>query len=96
MKPKTIWDLTFRFVGLLGILYVVNHMSFIWHKSGALFYWTKTGTRPYEHGLWQFIFECGLILIGIYMVCGSPLFMSIIFPKDKSDSTDDQFKDKEN
>jgi hypothetical protein len=93
MKPKEIMQLTFRFIGLMGVLYVVNHINFCWHKSGSLFRWHKTG-MPYEHSLWQFIFELGLILIGFYMVFGCPLFMKAMFPEKKSDSPGSEFKNK--
>jgi hypothetical protein len=91
MKPKEIIGLTFRFVGLMGILYVINHLNLCWHRSGSLFVWRKTDTL-YEHSLWHFIFELGLIAVGFYMVFGCPLFMKLLYPDKKSDSPDYESK----
>lgn len=93
MKPKEIFGLTLRFVGLMGILYVVNHLNHTWHRCGSLFVWREP-VLPYEQSLVHFIFELILIAIGFYMVFGCPLFIKLIFPEKKSDSMMDRLTNK--
>ena len=83
MKPKAIFELVVRIVGLFGILYVVRYLSRVIHR---------TGTPHYDHPLFL-IGELGLILIGVYMVFGAPLLMDVLFPKD-SDKPDEKPQDK--
>ena len=84
MKPKDIIGLVFRLVGLLGILYVVRHLYHVWHRTGS----------PHLYEPLRLIFELLLIVIGIYMVCGCPLFMRIVYPDEKSDSPEDPARDR--
>lgn len=91
MKPKDIIGLVFRIVGLGGILYVVNHLFRVSHRYDPPLY---DGTPHFNEPL-KLIAELGLILIGIYMVCGAPLFMKFIYPDDPDkDKPDEKPKDK--
>jgi hypothetical protein len=84
MNERQIISLAIRIIGLLGILYVVKHWAYIYHKTGGIHF------EPGVWGIWwKFIFECCLILIGVYMVSGARLLIKFMTkdsenkPKDK-------------
>ncbi len=75
MSERQIIRVVIRIVGLLGILYVVRHWAFLYHKHN--------GSIHFEQGeWWKLIAEICLVLIGLYMVAGAPLLLKLIIDND--------------
>ncbi|MFM2295829.1 MAG: hypothetical protein RLZZ350_2242 [Verrucomicrobiota bacterium] len=65
-----------RVLGAVGMFYVLWHWLHIYHR---------TGNVHFAHGsLWKLVVEIGLMLLGVYMLRGAPLFVKFISPKDKN------------
>jgi hypothetical protein len=63
--------LIIRFMGIVGILYVVRHWAHIYHKNN--------GSIHFKRNEWgQLAAEICLIIIGLYMVRGAPLLVRLI------------------
>ena len=75
MKPRTLYSLIVRFAGIAGMMYLIRHWGYYWHKHHTLW-----GAHR-----WEMIFEVVLFLIGIYMAIGIPILMELIAPKDWND-----------
>jgi len=77
MSERVIIRLAIRIIGLLGILYMVRHWAYIYHKTGGIHF------EPGVWGIWwKFICEVCLVLIGVYMVCGAQLVVNFICKDD--------------
>ena len=72
MKPKSIYSLVIRLAGIGGMMYVIRHWAYYWHRHHTLWY---------QHR-WEMIFEVVLFLVGIYMAIGVPILIDLIAPED--------------
>jgi hypothetical protein len=83
MKPKAIYSLIVRLVGLLGMWYIIRHWAYYWHRHHTLWYSHR----------WEMIFEAVLMLFGLYMAIGLPILFDFIAPKDSDDKDEgDSFR----
>src|SRR5258706_5353230 len=93
MKPKEIFGVVLRFIGLVGLLYTCRHIYIMIHKTGTwhlgwlLSNWDTSG-KDHWGELRAFVLEIVLILFGIYLLQGAPKLMKFMYPEEKKDTSD--------
>jgi hypothetical protein len=75
MKEIQIVRTCMRVLGLVGLMYICRHWYHLGHRQNLL----------YSNHRWEFFFEIGLALLGLYMVIGAPGLMQLIVPKNDRD-----------
>jgi hypothetical protein len=80
INERAIVSIAIRIVGLVGMMKVIHHWGYQWHRHHTLF----------GNHLWELIFELLLMLVGVYMLIGAPLLLQAITP-----GKDDEKKDKD-
>ena len=81
MKERFWITVFIRVAGLLGMLRVVHHWARLYHVQNGNVHFDRAH-------FWTLIFEICLMLVGVYMVRGAPLFVRLIAPKDKDEKPD--------